>query len=1186
MTVFAGTERFEVLDALGRGAHGVVYRVRDRRTGELKALKTLPELSPGAVARLKAEFRAVAGVVHPHLVTLYELETDAAQAFFTMALVEGVDAVSWVRAVDGEARWERARSTVAQLALALEALHARGAVHRDVKPSNVLVRSDGTLALLDFGIAVRTAATLDAAPRGLVGSPAYMAPEQAQGRPATAACDWYGAGALLFEALTGTLPFTGTPREILVAKRQREAPAPREYDPDIPAALDGLCRALLTRAPELRAGGSVVAAAVGTSFAPHARRTDGALLIGRAAELARLDAAAQAARTGSSAVVRVRGVSGIGKSTLVAAALASFGPALVLDGRCHLMESVPYKALDGVIDALARALVALDADRVASLLPPHVAELARMFPTLRQRAEIAAAPLDPVVDVQERRRRAVLALSALLERLAADRLVVVAIDDLQWGDLDSAWLLLELLRTAPRGVLTVLAYRAEDIDASPFLRQFVPGSDALETVAVTDVALQPLARADAEALLAALLPDDAVRAASLAAEAGGSPLLLHALARHAPTTVLPLGDVIRSRVAQLPVEARQLLEVLALAGRPLAEAVAHDAAGSGSAASQTLARLRAESLIRERVTDGRDAELETFHDRIRETITAELADDHARTVHGAIARALVARGATDPERLLAHFAAAGAHGDVARYGLAAADRAFDALAFDQAARLYAQVLASGAAHDAHRVRARRGEALANAGRGVEAADAYLEAANAITADAADARAELERLAAEQYLRAGHIDEGMRVVSGLLAALGLPRPATPRRALVHLLAIRARLRLRELLPTRSLTSRQSPEDRQRIDTCWSLGLGLGSVDSVRGAVFQGRGLLLALDAGDPWRLARALCLEAAYLCNRGAPTAARSAALLERAKAISAQIDDPRVKPYLACIHGLRAFHLGDWAGACSLLGSAENMFRAGCSGVRKELVTAIGFRVAALVMRGAVGELATVQPAMLAEAVALGDRYGVANLTTGFANTTWLIRDDPEEAQRRTEACVSPWREPDLVPIQFMFDLIARTQIALYTGDGGGAWRLFEREWPPIERSMLMRMQFVRIMFWTLRARAALAADVRRLARVAAADAKRIRREARPWATPAAELIAAALAPRRDERIAHLDTAVRGFGVAGMWTSEQAARVAAGLVRGGGDGHDRASAALDAMSAAGIVAPERYIRMYAPGPWS
>ncbi len=246
--------RFVLLKELGTGGFGVVYQAYDRQRKLDVAIKSLLHTDVGSVYDLKKEFRALAGLSHANLVTLYDLFGDADHWFIVMELVRGQDFLSYIRgsvAPDAKpattdprlAGWqvERLAPTVWQLAHALGYLHSHGKLHRDIKPSNVLVTTDGQVKLLDFGLAVD--AVVDAADTvRLRGTPAYVSPEQASGEPATEASDWYSVGAMLYEALSGRRPFQGRPAEVLAAKRTSQPPPLSPLCDGVPEPLCALCR--------------------------------------------------------------------------------------------------------------------------------------------------------------------------------------------------------------------------------------------------------------------------------------------------------------------------------------------------------------------------------------------------------------------------------------------------------------------------------------------------------------------------------------------------------------------------------------------------------------------------------------------------------------------------------------------------------------------------------------------------------------------------------------------------------------------------------------------------------------------------------------------------------------------------------------------------------------------------------
>ena len=347
---FAGTERFEVISVIGKGGMGVVYEVFDWERQTRVALKTLNEGSPGELLRLKTEFRALQELEHPNMVQLGELFEDEGQWFFTMELVRGVDFLTWVRTrdqrpdpaldegtTDPDGRADpfrrlrvyfneaRLRAALLQLASALGALHANGRVHRDIKPGNLLVQDDGRVVLLDFGLVTQAdPGTLSVDGFHPVGTAAYMAPEQASSLPVGPEADWYAVGVLLYETLTGRLPFSGSFNQLLLAKQHQTPQRPRELNPGAPADLDDLCLALLQHDPSRRPRSEEVTRSLREHQAPPAPSTQTLgtrqpVFVGRRREQERILSAFGDVSSGGLVALLVHGGSGLGKSELLRA---------------------------------------------------------------------------------------------------------------------------------------------------------------------------------------------------------------------------------------------------------------------------------------------------------------------------------------------------------------------------------------------------------------------------------------------------------------------------------------------------------------------------------------------------------------------------------------------------------------------------------------------------------------------------------------------------------------------------------------------------------------------------------------------------------------------------------------------------------------------------------------------------
>ncbi|MEO7330202.1 MAG: serine/threonine-protein kinase, partial [Minicystis sp.] len=499
-----GTERFSIVRRLGAGGMGIVYLAYDREGERQVALKTLHTRNPGEIFRLKNEFRALAGLSHPNLAQLYELVADGDRCFFTMEYVEGTDFLSYAQGdastspskrttsptaatavlpsevgynetlpageVPSSTRVNsasavtpfaideaRLQAVLAQLVRAIHALHTGRMLHLDIKPSNVLVTAEGRVVVLDFGLVTHLEASRTrsgASPQQSGGTPAYMAPEQALSQGVCEASDWYGVGTMLFEVLTRTLPFEGSVMDVLRQKLSTEAPHPLKRNPLAPQLLGELCFEMLRRSADARPAVSTLAAALEVELTHESILgvpERAVSLIGRASHAQALREAFDEVRRGNVVSAFVHGPSGMGKTALVQAFLEELvvgGAALVLSGRCYERESVPYKAFDSLIDELYLYLADLHEPDLEALLPPHVGALARLFPVLVQLPRVAAEArkVEGIMEAQELRRQGFAALRELLQRLASKRRTVLFIDDLQWGDLDSAALLGDLLR--------------------------------------------------------------------------------------------------------------------------------------------------------------------------------------------------------------------------------------------------------------------------------------------------------------------------------------------------------------------------------------------------------------------------------------------------------------------------------------------------------------------------------------------------------------------------------------------------------------------------------------------------------------------------------------------------------------------------------------------------------------------
>ncbi len=1256
--------RFVRSRALGSGGFGHVYEVHDAQRDVRVALKTLHDLSPQALYRFKQEFRALADLAHPNLISLYELLSFGERWFFTMELVEGVDFLAWVRGAepaeaagaaatldlsspalatrsgavpvpsrlqvverdDGPLSVElplydeaRLRASLIQLVAGINALHQAGKLHRDIKPSNVLVTAQGRVVLLDFGLVTE----LDEAPRvnaneevQFIGTPQYMSPEQAMGMPSHQAADWYSVGVMLYEALTGRRPVEGrTPLQILLKKQQSEPRDVRALSPEVPEDLAELCMALLSRAPEARPDGRAIAAHLGGArqlgrVSLSARHAE-VPFVGRHDALIAMRAALDALlQRGLSGFVNVLGVSGMGKTALVRRFLREHAPSrgdvLIFEGRCYENESLPYKALDSLLDALTRHLERLPRAQQLALGPPDGGALTLIFPALRRVEawqDVCAQHHRLPNDSQQARRRAFEALRHLLGRLAEQQPLVLFVDDIQWGDEDSALLLEHLLRPpdAPR-MLLITTCRAEDAASSAFAqRLYTLQHNVRESTTLTQLSVGELSAGEAQELVVALLGSATQEAAPLhvthvAREARGNPLFIDELARYIQvmgdrpdSDVTGLDEVLAARVAKLPEHARVMLEVISVCGQPTARAVIRRVASLDDQEPALLSLLRKELLIRQSVQRAGEP-LETYHDRVREAVASRLAPTRKRQIHLDLARALLEQRGLDPEVIGQHFIQGGAPEHAITHLLRAAKQAHQALAFERAARLYAQLLSLRPWSASERLELRRqlGLLLGYLGRGAEAATHYLAAVQ----DAPPAQApRLQHQAADQLMRAGRHAQGMAILEELLQHVGAPKARQGAALMTQLVAQRAKLSWRGMHFKETPHSALDPQVRWRLELCWSAAQLVSAIDLRQGAYFATLHLLYALEAGEPTHLSLALALESIHLA--GTPKhRARAATMLQSAQALVARsADAPYCEGFCCFAQGMQAFLSGAWTEALAPWKRAEQLLERQCQGVAWELAGARFYPLMVYEARGDLQQLCALAPSQLEEAQARQDLLYATNYGL-WSHVAHLAQHQPERGLRSIDQALSRWPAQGYL-LQNFWHLLATVQCALYAGDAPTAWALLERDWTPLQRSFLPQsMDLVACLSIDMRARAALAMSLRapegsrerkQLERVVSQCAQQLDANPMPMAAACAHALRAQLAHQRGDHVSALSAlgeAERLFIREQMMLRAMSAHLVAGLLC---DDPDPPIAHASAwMTRQGIKHPMGFAQMYFP----
>ena len=540
-------------DAIGRGGMGEVYRAFDTKLNRPVAVKVMRESSgerQRSVLRFLREARAASALNHPNIVTIHDAgETPAGAHFIVQEFIEGRTLRSLL---EEPMPFARVVDIGRQVARALAAAHAAGIVHRDVKPENVMVRGDGYVKVLDFGLARvadpaggshSTHTNEDTAPDTLLGTTAYMSPEAAGASQAGPPADVFALGIVLYEMAAGRRPFVAATSIGVLAAIVAEHPLPlARVNPSIPYVFDDLVLRMLAKEPdrrpaagevaelltELQSSGSAIAAAARPTAAPRKS-------VGRGRERAALRRAYAQVQRGASVLVAVTGDAGLGKSTLTEDFLGELaaGPdrPIVARGRCseQLAGAEAYLPILEALEHLLRRTSNVSVDQLMrTVSPTWYAQVA----TASAHPSFAEMNKDAPAASQERMKRE---LSALFEELSRIRPLVVILDDLHWADVSTVDILNYLAsRLGKMRLLVLLTYRPSEMALAQ--NRFVGVSGDLRARGLfEEIPLQFLAAADVERYLALEFPGHSFPpafASFIHAKTEGTPLFMADLVRY------------------------------------------------------------------------------------------------------------------------------------------------------------------------------------------------------------------------------------------------------------------------------------------------------------------------------------------------------------------------------------------------------------------------------------------------------------------------------------------------------------------------------------------------------------------------------------------------------------------------------------------------------------------------------
>jgi tetratricopeptide (TPR) repeat protein len=735
-----GSGRYVIRRILGEGGQKIVYLVNDEVLGRECALSLLrPDALEGdAVQRFRREAHAMASLgTQANLVAVFDIGEESGKPFLVCEYVPGGDLRRALHDAAGPLELDRATAIASDLAGALALAHDHGIIHRDVKPGNVWLTDQGTAKLGDFGLAAAMDQTRLTVAGTIMGTAAYMSPEQALGGEVDARSDLYALGAVLYEMVTGRPPFLGDDALAVISQHVNTAPvAPSWHNPAVMPALDSLILRLLAKAPgERPESASMVLGELhriceGTPADGAARGSGSDLqglawgdFVGRQEELGQLKNSFENVLSGRGSVVMVAGEPGIGKTRLGQefGVYAGLRGARVIAGHCYEEASAPYGPF---VEAFRHYAKDLEDDTLRAQLGEGAPEITALIPELRRRLPNveAAPPLDGDGD----RLRLFESVTTFINTAANTRPLVLFLEDLHWADKPSLLMLQYFVRglSAAR-VLVVGTYRDVDVDGEH------PLSGALEALARQQnyrrLALGRLSEANVQDLLASIEPSEEIRAGDQALssavyrETEGNPFFMREVLSHlveegklyreggrwrsSVTDVSDLSiphslrEVIGRRLSRLGDGCRSMLTTAsAMAGGFSWE----ELRTIGGTNDDTLLDLLDEALTSQLIMELKGGPVVAYsftHALIRQTLYESLSTPRRNLLHARIAEALERLYASNIESHLAelahHFFQAASAADASKAGdyvRRAGDWAMAHLAYEDAATHYEQAL--------------------------------------------------------------------------------------------------------------------------------------------------------------------------------------------------------------------------------------------------------------------------------------------------------------------------------------------------------------------------------------------------------------------------------------------------------------------------------------------------------------
>jgi hypothetical protein len=484
------------------------------------------------------------------------------------------------------------------------------------------------------------------------------------------------------------------------------------------------------------------------------------------------------------------------------------------------------------------------------------------------------------------------------------------------------------------------------------------------------------------------------------------------------------------------------------------------------------------------------------------------------------------------------------------------------------------------------LRTRLAETLRFAGNHDESAREYLAAAEGAPPNQ---RLELQRAAADQMLSAGRIEDGTRVLHGVLAAVGMHAPRTPLAAVFWLLFYKVWLAFLGLRFKEREASEVSAEDRVRVEALFTVVHGFAIVDVILSACMQARHLIAALRTGDRFQIVRAVSIEASHTAATGKPVTRRERALVELATRLAERHASAEGQAVFDLSWGVGLFQRGHWR-------EARKHLERGQANVPYGYPGAASARLFAVYTYSFMGELTEASRRMnqlCAEAENRGDLYTTVNLRSSGQIRAFLAADDPEQGRRTCREAVALWPKGKFL-VQNWQGMVYEPDVDLYQGDPAAAYARFARDLPALKKSLLLHSGFIRAMTAYTQGRLAVAtidADpTLRESRIAEARqmVQKLRREFDPWAQVLAELVKATAdnaSSDREGSVASLRAVIERAEATDTVIFVPAARYRLGQLLGGEEGRKLIEKATEELAAQDVQNLAPWLRTYLPGTW-